>query len=313
MRRGPTPLRASAVIPVRNGEPYLGELLSSLAEQELDGGLEVIAVDSGSVDRSREVLDSRGVRVIPIDAASFDHGETRNRGAREARGTFVLFLSQDALPRDRAFVRRLVEALERDDRLAGAFARQLPRPDADPLTRRDLAAWVAAGTEPRTVFLSEGDGFDALAPIERLRLAAFDDVASVVRRDLLLAHPFERTRFGEDLEWGHRMLHLGHGVVYVPEAVVLHSHRRTARGLFRRNYLGHRLLHRLFGLRTVPDVPHLVGAAMGAVASDLLTLAREGAGPGNWLAAPVQAVAATYGEYRGARDEALSRPYPEWA
>src|SRR2546428_678248 len=88
---------------------------------------------------------------------------------------------------------------------------------------------------------------------------------------------------------------------------------RAPRGLFRRNYVGHRVLHRLFGLQTIPEVPHLLRASAGAVAGDLATLAREGAAASAWLAAPAQALAASYGQYRGARDEAEGRPYPEWA
>jgi rhamnosyltransferase len=149
--------------------------------------------------------------------------------------------------------------------------------------------------------------------VERFRLSAFDNVASAVRREHLLAHPFAPSRFGEDLEWGERMLRLGFGLAYVPDAVVVHSHPRRARSLFRRNYLGHRLLCRLFGLRSVPDLPHLVRASLGAIASDLATLASEHASASLWLAAPFQALAATYGQYRGARDESLGRPYPEWA
>ena len=161
-------------------------------------------------------------------------------------------------------------------RLAGAFARQAPRPDADPLTRRDLLSWVAAGPEPRSVFIDPAR-YQALAPLERYRLSAFDDVASAVRRELLLAHPFVATRFGEDLEWGQRMLKLGYGLAYVPEAVVVHSHPRTAVGVFRRNYLGHRQLQRLFGFRSVPDFPRFLRACVGAIASDLRTLGRESA------------------------------------
>src|SRR5262249_52595187 len=195
----------------------------------------------------------------------------------------------------------------------GAFARQQPRPEADPLTRRDLASWVAAGPEARTVRIEDPAAFDALAPMDRYRLSVFDDVASAAPRALLAAHPFTPSRFGEDLEWGHRMLRRGYALAYVADAVVLHSHHRSARALFRRNYLGHRLLSRLFGLRTVPDLPHLVRASAGALASDLGTLARERASPGAWPRAPAPALAATYGQYRGAKDEACGRPYPEWA
>src|SRR5262249_56899389 len=102
-----------------------------------------------------------------------------------------------------------------------------------------------------------GEGLGALRALERYRLSAFDNVASAARRELLLAHPFRATRFGEDVEWGLRMLRAGHGLAYVPEAVVVHSHARSARALYRRSYLGHRLLCRLFGLRTVPHPPHL--------------------------------------------------------
>jgi rhamnosyltransferase len=312
VRPGSTP-RATVVVPVKDGARDLPELLASLEAQDLEGGLELLAVDSGSRDGSVEFLEARGARVIRVPPDSFDHGETRNQGAREARGDVVVFLSQDALPVDGRFVRTLVEALEADRRLAGVFARQAPRAGADPLTRRDLEGWVAAQTTARAVFLPAPESLAAMGPLERHRLLAFDDVASAVRRDVLLAHPFERTRFGEDVEWAQRVLRLGFGIGYVPEAVVFHSHPRSARRLFRRNYLGHRVLHRLFGLRTIPDVPHLLRASAGAMASDLATLAREGATASDWLAAPAQALAASYGQYRGARDEAEGRPYPDWA
>jgi len=302
--------RASVVLPVKDGGATLAAVLASLEGQDLAGGIEIVALDSGSRDGSAALLRASGARVLPVEAGEFDHGETRNRGAREAHAGIVIFLSQDAEPATCGFARALVEALEADPRLAGAFARQQPRPDADPLTRRELRTWVAASDAPRTVFLRAGE---AMSPFERYRLCVFDNVASAVRREVLLQHPFARSRFGEDIEWGQRVLGLGYGLAYVPEAVVVHSHVRSARALYRRNYLGHRVLQRLFGVHTVPDGPHLLRAAAGALASDLGTLRTEGANLAQWLAAPAQALAATWGQYRGARDEAARRPYPRWA
>ncbi len=304
---------ATAVVPVKNGAEHLGTLLAALRAQALPGGLEVLVIDSGSSDGSSRLARDAGAQVLEIKAESFDHGETRNLGAREARGEHVLFFSQDASPSGADFARSLIAPLLADARVAGAFARQLPRPEADALTRQELGHWVATGPEPRTVFVENLAHFEALAAGERHRLAAFDNVASAVRRATLLEHPFAASRFGEDLEWGLRMLRRGLGLAYVPQAVVTHSHRRGARALFRRNYLAHRLLVRLFGLRQIPDLPHLGRAAATSVASDLRTLAREGGSPFAWLAAPGQALAALYGQYRGARDERLGRPYPEWA
>lgn len=309
----PPVVRASVVVPVRDGGPRLVELLSRLSGQDLPGGLELVALDSGSRDGSRDALAAAGARIVDVAPQSFDHGETRNLGARLARGEFVLFLSQDAVPREPHYARCLVEALEGDPRLAGVFARQEPCPDADPLTRRDLALWVAAHAEARTVFLDDPGQLDALGPLERYELCAFDNVASAVRREMLLRHPFAPARFGEDIEWGQRLLRLGHGLAYVPQAVVVHSHARSARALYRRNYLGHRALLRLFGLRTIPDRSHLVRAALGSVVDDLALLWCERAPVRLWLAAPGQALAATLGQYRGGRDETRLLPYPDWA
>ncbi len=305
--------RACVVLPVRDGGPRLRELLGALAVQDLPGGLEIVALDSGSRDGSRDALATAGARIIEVPGGSFDHGETRNLGVRAARAEVVLFLSQDAVPRDSNYARCLVDALKADPRLVGAFARQAPRPEADPLTRRDLARWVAAQPSRRTVVVEDPGWFDALPPLERYELCAFDNVASAVRREVLLRHPFAPARFGEDIEWGQRLLRLGYGLAYVPEAVVVHSHARSARSLYRRNYLGHRTLSRLFGLRAIPDRRHLARAALARAAADLVLLWREGAPARLWLAAPWQALAAALGQYRGARDETRLAPYPDWA
>ncbi len=309
----PPPPALSVVVPVRNGAAHLPDLLAALNRQTGVGTLELIAIDSGSSDASIEILESGPARVIRIRPQEFDHGSSRNLGLEEASGRFVCFLSQDALPVDGVCLSRLAAALRAHSGLAGVFARQLPREDADPLTRRDIESWVSGAAEPRITTVESWETFQELPPLDQYRAAAFDNVCSMVRRELALAHPFVATRFGEDVEWSVRMLRLGYGIGFVPEAAVIHSHARRVGDLYRRNYLGHRLLLRLFRLRTVPDRVHLARASLGAVRSDLGTLARGGAGLQAWLKAPFESVAATYGQYRGARDEARGRPYPAWA
>jgi hypothetical protein len=44
----------------------------------------------------------------------------------------------------------------------------------------------------------------------------------------------------------------GHDLAFVPEAVVMHSHARSAAYEFERTALLHHELHRLFGVRTIP-------------------------------------------------------------
>src|SRR5438309_1868207 len=95
--------RVSILLPTWNGERHLARLLPRLAEQELDGGFEIVAIDSDSSDGTRTLLERAGARVTKIARGEFRHGPTRNRAAAEARGEILVCLSQDALPRDKHF------------------------------------------------------------------------------------------------------------------------------------------------------------------------------------------------------------------
>ena len=62
---------------------------------------EVIIIDSGSTDRTLDIAGSYHVKLHHISNSEFNHGETRNLGARLASGQFVAYLTQDATPASR--------------------------------------------------------------------------------------------------------------------------------------------------------------------------------------------------------------------
>ena len=68
----------SVVIPVKDGERYLEELLDALAREGVD---EMLVIDSGSRDRSLQIVRAEEVELLEIDPAEFGHGRTRNLGA----------------------------------------------------------------------------------------------------------------------------------------------------------------------------------------------------------------------------------------
>jgi glycosyltransferase involved in cell wall biosynthesis len=84
----------SVVVPVHNGDRFLGEALDSAFAQEYRP-LEVIVVDDGSTDRSGEIARSRPVRYLrrPHGGVS----AARNAGAAAARGQLLAFLDADDL------------------------------------------------------------------------------------------------------------------------------------------------------------------------------------------------------------------------
>jgi glycosyltransferase involved in cell wall biosynthesis len=53
----------AAVIPVKDGERYLEELLAALARE---GVAEILVIDSGSRDRSREIVRAASVELLEI-------------------------------------------------------------------------------------------------------------------------------------------------------------------------------------------------------------------------------------------------------
>jgi len=104
----------SVVIPVKDGERYLEELLDALAREGVE---QTLVIDSGSRDRSREIVRAAGVELLEIDPAEFGHGRTRNLGAERTRGELICFLTQDATPRAHRVLRGVrVRPLRRGSR-----------------------------------------------------------------------------------------------------------------------------------------------------------------------------------------------------
>ena len=252
--------RVSIVLPTRNGAATLPAVLDAISRQRVDCPFEIIAVDSSSTDGTAELLRSRVDRLITIAADEFDHGLTRNLGVEQARGELVVLLVQDALPASDWWLAVLTAPFLADDRLAGTFARQLPRPDASPIARHYLQRWVTSSGVARTIAVESRAALDVLEPMAQLDHCAFDNVCSCIRRSVWARHPFRQTPIGEDTEWAREVLIAGYRLAYVPASEVIHSHDRSARYELVRTYVLHRRLYELFRLRTIPTLPLLVRA-----------------------------------------------------
>ena len=96
------PPRFSVIIPVYQGEAYLGQTLESLSRQspELLQQTEIIAVDDGSTDRSPEILDQWKDQ-LPLRILRREQGSNwmaaTNDGLKASTGEWISFLHQDDL------------------------------------------------------------------------------------------------------------------------------------------------------------------------------------------------------------------------
>ncbi|SDA79106.1 Glycosyltransferase involved in cell wall bisynthesis [Butyrivibrio sp. INlla18] len=93
-------IKISVIVPVFNGERYLGACLKSLLNQTLDG-IEIIVVDNGSTDNSLAVVeelidkwaDKR--KIYFIQESKQGNSYARNLGMKHAQGEYIAFSDQD--------------------------------------------------------------------------------------------------------------------------------------------------------------------------------------------------------------------------
>ena len=235
--------QVSIVIPTRNAGEGFRDVLDAIRAQEPAGPeVEIVVVDSGSTDGTLETGRQFGARLISIPGQEFNHGETRNLGFRHSRGSLVGCLVQDARPANRGWLAPLVAAMEEDARVAGAYSRQLPWPEDDPLTHFLVGQWHQVQGAQRVCQVLPAPGTLADLPFaERRRVCGFDNVSSLLRREAWEQHPFRPVRFAEDMDWARRVLQAGLALVYEPGSQVYHSHVRPFLYNLRRQYVDERV------------------------------------------------------------------------
>ena len=106
----------SVIVPVFNEERALPATLDRLLQQT--GDYEVLVVDCGSTDRTREIVGERyGLRLLD---APKGRASQMNAGARQSAGRWLLFLHADTLLPDNA-IASLAALDARPEVVAGGF------------------------------------------------------------------------------------------------------------------------------------------------------------------------------------------------
>lgn len=84
----------SVIVPTYNCERYITETIGSVLAQTFEN-LELIVVDDGSSDHTRELVSAFGPPVRLVTQANAGVCVARNRGIREAAGRFVCLMDHD--------------------------------------------------------------------------------------------------------------------------------------------------------------------------------------------------------------------------
>lgn len=211
-------MRASIVIRAKNEERDIGETLERAFAQVGVPDFEVIVVDSGSTDRTLEIVRRFPVKLIEIPPRSFTYGRSLNIGVRAATGEFVVSLSAHSLPADTQWLVNLIGPFA-DPTIGGVYGRELPRDNATVFEL--FGMWLSGVTSTR--------------PRRQEMDMMFSNRNGAFRRGLVLEHPFDEQIPGaEDLAWADWIQQNGWAVYYEPAAAVYHSHGESLPRLLRR-------------------------------------------------------------------------------
>ncbi|MBI4261556.1 MAG: glycosyltransferase [Actinobacteria bacterium] len=200
---GSRPL-VTAVVAAFDEEDLIARCLDSLLAQRVDR-LEVVVVDDGSRDRTAEIAESRGVRVIRLE-----HGgpaRARNAGAAAASGEVLAFVDAD-LELDADCLRRLARPIL-GGRALGTFTKEM---------------WVANPELPWAACWTLNRGF----PEGHVFPPGFPDrwsnFRAVGREAFMAVGGYEDVGYGEDMTLAPK---LGVPAVAVPGAVMWHHNPST--------------------------------------------------------------------------------------
>jgi len=217
--------QVSIIIPAWNHWQYTYRCFQSLLENTDEVDYEVIFVDNGSSDETPEML--RKVNNIRIIRNNSNLGFLLacNEGARNAQGSHLLFLNNDAVV-TKGWLKAMVSLMDSDDKI-GAVGAKLIYPDG-----RLQEAGGVIFSDGRGWNIGNGDDPEKEIYNKTCEVDYCSGACLLVRKSLfnVLSGFDERYSPGyyEEVDLCFALRRMGYRVIYNPEAVVIHYESVTA-------------------------------------------------------------------------------------
>ncbi|KAA0086628.1 glycosyltransferase [Mycolicibacterium sp. P9-64] len=205
----------SVVVRAYNEAAKLEKLLADVQRQSFASDLEVVVVDNASSDRTAEVVEQFGARLVTLPRGEFTYPKSMNLAMESASNDVVFLTVAHARLSNVHSLHAGARHFAKDARVAGVFGKVLPNEGASYIER-----WVA--TIDNNLGLAK--------PAQRVVKAGMGALAgtgamlskSVWEELGRFDHRYETG--GEDTALAKLMLKNGYGLVLEPALTVHHSH-----------------------------------------------------------------------------------------
>ncbi len=212
-------VRISIIVRAYNEEDHIGRLFTGLNQQTRQD-FELVLVDSGSTDKTREIASGNEwefpVRIVQIEPERFSFGRSLNLGIQEARGDIIAIASAHVYPVYPDWLEKIILPLE-DSQIGLTYGKQRGNTITHFSEHQIFARWFPdqSKTTQKNPFCNNAN--------------------AAIRKELWLEHQYDETLTGlEDLEWANWVIEQGYLVSYVAEAEIVHVHEDTPRGIYNR-------------------------------------------------------------------------------
>jgi glycosyltransferase involved in cell wall biosynthesis len=212
----------SIIIPTFNGAARIGHCLDALLPQTIGRDVEILVIDDGSTDNLAEIVSRYGrAGVRFITQRNGGPASARNRGAAEAQGPIILFTDDDCVPMP-------------------GWLDAMTRPFEDAAVVGVKGAYRTRQKSPvaRFVQIEYEDRYRKMAALAHIDF--IDTYSAGFRRDNFLEMTGYDTSFpvacAEDVELSYRMSARGWKMLFVPDAIVYHTHPDSLARYLRKKY-----------------------------------------------------------------------------
>src|SRR5262252_5573163 len=114
----------SIIVPTFNEERIIANTLEAIRHHLSHIDYELIVTDDGSTDRTCDIAERYADTVVRLTGTKGTIGANRNRGARVARGDYLVFVDADVLiPKANEFFATIAKNFKNDPRLVGMTVR----------------------------------------------------------------------------------------------------------------------------------------------------------------------------------------------